>query len=107
MRLFLALCLALWAPSGAFAQDCVQVDDCDGDGATSTEDCDDDNEEVFPGAEEICENGRDDDCDGGVDNCRDDVLQSGQLQGGSSCEGNGAGWAVLCVPLLGFRRRRS
>ncbi len=37
--------------------------DADGDGVLSDVDCDDDDAEVFPGAVELCGNGRDDDCD--------------------------------------------
>ena len=45
--------------------------DLDGDGYTDEacggDDCDDSAPEVFPGAEEICDNGIDDDCNGQVD----------------------------------------
>jgi hypothetical protein len=40
--------------------------DADGDGFSQADDCDDDNDAVFPGAEESC-NGIDDDCDDEVD----------------------------------------
>ena len=40
--------------------------DADGDGYPSDEDCDDGNEDVYPGAAETC-NGIDDDCDAAVD----------------------------------------
>ena len=43
-----------------------QVVDADGDGWDSTEDCDDSDAAVNPGAEELC-NERDDDCNGEVD----------------------------------------
>lgn len=50
--------------------DCV---DADGDGYCSVEsggtDCDDRRAGVHPGATEVCDNGRDDDCDGLVDEC--------------------------------------
>jgi len=41
--------------------------DDDGDGFTALSDCDDSDATVFPGAPEVCD-GRDDDCDGVVDN---------------------------------------
>jgi hypothetical protein len=44
--------------------------DGDGDGVDSTEDCDDADTEVYPGAMEGCGSGRDEDCDGLVD-CED------------------------------------
>ncbi len=53
-------------------QDCDGEDssccalDKDGDGSCSDEDCDDADPLVFPGADEAC-NGKDDDCDGQVD----------------------------------------
>ncbi len=37
--------------------------DGDGDGVISSEDCDDANVAVYPGAAEVCDNGIDDDCD--------------------------------------------
>ncbi|HMV68332.1 MAG TPA: MopE-related protein, partial [Myxococcota bacterium] len=40
--------------------------DADGDGVSSARDCDDGNPRVFDGAVEVC-NGRDDDCDGQID----------------------------------------
>ena len=40
--------------------------DSDGDGVMESEDCDDSNAAVFPGAEEICD-GLDNDCDDGID----------------------------------------
>ncbi len=40
--------------------------DADGDGTYAWQDCDDQDAEVFPGADETC-NERDDDCDGDVD----------------------------------------
>ncbi len=41
--------------------------DADGDGFDSGEDCDDDNAHVYPGADEHCSDGVDNDCDGLVD----------------------------------------
>ena len=46
---------------------CIQTeDDADGDGYLRAVDCDPDDAAVFPGAPELC-NGRDDDCDGEID----------------------------------------
>ena len=42
------------------------VEDADGDGFVSTEDCDDASASVFPGGEEVCD-GLDNDCDGEID----------------------------------------
>ncbi len=43
--------------------------DADGDGYADDVDCDDEDPEVNPGADEICDNGVDDDCDGTANNC--------------------------------------
>ncbi|MBX2797443.1 MAG: putative metal-binding motif-containing protein [Myxococcales bacterium] len=49
----------------------TDVVDADGDGVVATEDCDDADDTAYPGAPEVCD-GRDNDCDGFVD---DDDLQ--------------------------------
>jgi hypothetical protein len=55
-------------PTGPPPEDCQ---DGDGDGyqdaACGGDDCDDSNSSVYPGAEEICDNNVDDNCNGGVD----------------------------------------
>ncbi|MFZ5563026.1 MAG: MopE-related protein [Thermodesulfobacteriota bacterium] len=45
----------------------VPETDADGDGYYACEDCDDTNAGVYPGAEEICDDGMDNNCDGFVD----------------------------------------
>ncbi len=51
-----------------------EVVDADGDGWPATEDCDDDDPSVNPGAAEICDNGVDDDCSGDTEGCRPEGL---------------------------------
>lgn len=64
--------------------------DGDGDGVPAGEDCDDGDGEVFPGAEERCD-GRDEDCDDGVDEGVMGCCAEGEVR---AC-GAGAG---ACVP---------
>ncbi|GDX78606.1 hypothetical protein LBMAG42_04170 [Deltaproteobacteria bacterium] len=47
--------------------------DSDGDGIAACEDCDDADDEIFPGAVEVC-NGVDDDCSGAIDDNAVDAL---------------------------------
>lgn len=68
---FAALLLGLSACSGDDTNDQalygVAVVDADEDGYFEGEDCDDDDPAVHPDAEEVPENGIDDDCDGTID----------------------------------------
>lgn len=70
--LAVALGLALIAgPSFSAQLLCADPCDCDGDGyqkiSCGGDDCNDFNDQVHPGAVEICDNRRDDDCDGDTD----------------------------------------
>ena len=69
--------------SGSDDDDSAAVD-ADGDGYTVDEDCDDGNPDVHPGAEEICDDLPDNDCDGVED--ATDVDQDGD--GHSECDGD-------------------
>ena len=44
-----------------------EAPDADGDGFSDAEDCDDSDASIYPGAEEVCGNGVDDNCDDQVD----------------------------------------
>jgi len=51
---------------------CLPCTDIDEDGACADVDCDDNDDTSFPGANELCEDGRDNDCDGAADALDDD-----------------------------------
>ncbi len=51
---------------------CLPCTDADLDGACAEVDCDDNDDTSFPGATELCEDGRDNDCDGAIDALDDD-----------------------------------
>ncbi len=93
----------------SYAQDCTDTDtsdDLDLDGfTTNCGDCNDDDDEVFPDAPEICDDDVDQDCDGVADEGCD--VQGAELLGGSGCGARG-GWTMLFLPLplllLGRRR---
>jgi hypothetical protein len=93
--------------------------DQDGDGFPENDDCDDDDAAVNPAAEEICDDGVDQDCDG-VD-CSDETTdpttptsptepddedEVDEKNGG--CRGSGGTYSAifLLAPLGFFRRRR-
>ena len=56
------------APGGGYLGSDPALD-ADGDGYSADLDCNDDDASVHPGAEEICDNGRDDNCHEGADGC--------------------------------------
>lgn len=105
MRLISLLLLGCILAGNAYGQDCLDTatPDCDGDGYAPPDDCDDEDDTVYPGANEICGNEVDDDCDDEVDeSCR---LQEGRLEGGATCEGNSNGWALIFLLPVFWRRR--
>jgi hypothetical protein len=57
--------IGLWIDQGAMCP--ALGEDLDGDGFAPPLDCDDDNDQVFPGAPEIIGNGIDDNCNGEID----------------------------------------
>lgn len=66
--------------------------DTDGDGYASADDCDDADPEVHPGADEVCDDGRDNNCDGAI--ARDCAPDSVYLNGtalGIDAEDDGDG----------------
>ncbi len=100
-------------------------EDADGDGSPCESDCNDFDESVFPGADEVCGDGVDQDCDGADEDCPEDT-DSGEpdtgpddnssgddgdddlhAEGCGGCASGGAptGWLVLLPLLLAVRRR--
>ena len=72
-------------------------DDADRDGYHASVDCDDHNRRVHPGAEEICVNGRDDNCNGTADGCDwsgDHVLEGTELWASEKYAGLGSTLAI-------------
>jgi hypothetical protein len=83
----LAACELEWGQQPPLDDTAPVVDDRDGDGWATPEDCDDDDPEVFPGTVEWC-NGVDDDCDGTVD--EDEATDATQWYPDADGDGFGA-----------------
>ena len=81
---------------GSSAFEVLECLDCDGDGYDFTADCDDSRAGIHPGAPETC-NGKDDDCDGHVDEgvCGGGTT-GGDTGGYQSTKGGAA--AAVCAP---------
>ena len=73
-----------WAECGDTGDTGWRMDDCDADGVTPAEgDCDDHNDNAYPGLEEQCDDFDDNNCDGFFNENCDDQRQRGTLMGGS------------------------
>ncbi|MFT5587733.1 MAG: hypothetical protein ACI9VR_005346, partial [Cognaticolwellia sp.] len=70
--------------------------DADGDGFAASDDCDDDNVTIFPGAEELCD-GLDNDCDAQTDNGATDATLW-YLDADADGHGDAAGEVRACQP---------
>lgn len=97
MILLLAGCLI---NDAVYDQRKYELTDHDGDGFVFEADCDDENELVFPGGSEVC-NEIDDDCDGAVDNEAADVSPWFEDADGDG-HGNLATKVWGCAPDPGF-----
>ncbi|MEK7705120.1 MAG: MopE-related protein, partial [Myxococcota bacterium] len=87
--------------------------DADGDGypnmACDGSDCNDSDNAISPGAEEVCGDRIDNDCDGDVDSVPDDACTRASVSSGCSCAATLGPWVglwVIAAPLV-LRRRRS
>ena len=95
------LALLLWLGCGEKESTNPLVLDVDGDGYKSDVDCDDNNADIFPDAQEICD-GVDNDCDALIDS-EDDSLDADTWYADVDEDGFGAGEATLsCEAPAGF-----
>ena len=75
--------------------------DADGDGFFSTDDCDDIDSNIFPGADEYC-NGLDDDCDGEIDEIGAVDAQTWYADFDGDGHGNSAMTIMACETTLPY-----
>jgi hypothetical protein len=73
---------------------CQGYPDEDGDGYDETEDCDDSNPDVYPGALEVCDDEIDNDCDGLIDNEDEDCYE---CFADEDCDDSNSCTADVCV----------
>jgi len=72
---------------------CISCTDADEDGACAEVDCDDNDDTSFPGATELCEDGRDNDCDGAADALDDDCDPGPDPDAGPDADVDDDAWA--------------
>jgi MYXO-CTERM domain-containing protein len=83
-------------------------EDADRDGYGSSEDCNDASAESHPGAEEICDDGLDNDCDGMTDGADADCMPPADKGCGCTVTGGASGlWLLLLGAGAAVRRRQS
>ncbi len=78
--------------------------DGDGDGVLDVEDCDPDDPTVYPGAEEICGDGLDNNCDGSAGSCRftgEHTVSEADVRVIGSDEAGVFGWSFVAMEKSG------